>query len=224
MEIRFNKGFSILIITMLILIYVFGQTLILSFFDFFKSDSNYGISTLGIFITSLSSIFDYLPNLLIGIWLFTMTNKFQQDKWSWTLIGLVFGQYSLIFLAILMIVQGIKLKIDLYKAFRSILILLIISFILNPTSSFFIKPYLTMYLNATDYGNLIEYKSYLSFINYGIMFLLNIILAAKLYKLIGQLQIKGKFLWTISTVFLGLFPIILFNELTLNKMDKNNAA
>jgi hypothetical protein len=123
-----------------------------------------------------------------------------------------------------LIVQGIKLKVDLNKALRPVLILMIISFFLNPASSFIIRPYLTRILNATDYGILTEYNSYLSFFNYGIVILLNIILSVKLYNLIGQLQIKGKFLWTISTVFLGLFPVILFNELIITKIDNNNAA
>lgn len=224
MEIRFNKGFSIILIAILILINVFGQTLILSYIDFFRLDSNYELSTLDILMTGLTSIFDYLPNLVIGIWLFVMTFKFQQDRWSWFLIGLVFGQYSLIFLAILMIVQSIKLKVDLNKALRPVLILLIVSFFLNPASNYIIKPYLTSVLTVTDYGILTEYKAYLSFLNYGIVILLNINLASKLYKLIRQLQIKGKLLWTISTVFLGLFPVILFNELIMNKMDNNNAA
>jgi hypothetical protein len=224
MEIKFNKGFSILLIIILILIFVFGQTLILSFIDFVRLDSHYELSTLDILITSLTSIFDHLPNLVIGIWLFAIVNKFQEDKWSWFLIGLAFGQYSLIFLAIILIVQGIKLKVDLNKALRPVLILMIISFFLNPASSFIIRPYLTRILNATDYGILTEYNSYLSFFNYGIVILLNIILSVKLYNLIGQLQIKGKFLWTISTVFLGLFPVILFNELIITKIDNNNAA
>lgn len=223
MEIKFNKGFSILFIIILILIYVFGQTLILSFIDFFRLDSNYELSTLDILIISLTSIFAYLPNLVIGIWLFVMANKFQQDKWSWFLIGLAFGQYSLIFLAILLIVEGIKLNVDLNKALRPVLILLIISFFLNPASSFIVRPYLTRVLNVTDFGILAEYNSYLSFLNYGIVILLNIILATRLYKLIGKLHIKGKLLWTISTIFLGLFPVILFNELILIKTDDNKA-
>jgi len=224
MEIKFNKGLSIILIAILILINVTGQTLILSYIDFFRIDSNYGLSTLDILMTSLTSIFDFLPNLVIGIWLFTMTFKFQQDRLSWFLIGLAFGQYSLIFLAILMIVQSIKIKVDFNKSLRPVLILLIVSFFLNPASSFIAKPYLTRFLSVSDYAILIEYDSYLTFLNYGIVILLNIILASKLYKLIGQLQIKGKILWTISTIFLGLFPVILFNELILTKIDNNNAA
>ena len=224
MDIKFNKGLSIILIAMLILINVFGQTLILSYIDFFRLDSNYELSALDILMTSLTSIFNYLPNLVIGIWLFTMTFKFQQDRLSWFLIGLAFGQYCLIFLAILMIVQSIKLNVDLNKALRPVLILLIVSFFLNPVSSFIAKPYLTRFLSVSDYALLIEYDSYLTFMNYGIVILLNIILAIKLYKLIGQLQVKGKFLWTISTVVLGLFPVILFNELIMTKMDNNNAA
>jgi hypothetical protein len=161
---------------------------------------------------------------VIGIWLFVSATKFQQEKWSWFVIGLAFGQYSLIFLAILLIVQNIKLKVDFNKALKPVLILLIISFFLNPASSFIIRPYLTRILSITDYGFLTEYNSYLSFFSYGIVILINIILASKLYKLIGQLQIKGKLLWAVSTVFLGLFTVILFNELIMTKTNNNNAA
>ena len=85
MEIRFNKGLSITLITILILINVFGQTLILSYIDHLRLVDNFKLSTLGILITSVGSIMDYLPNLLIGIWLFTMSKKFQQERWSWFL-------------------------------------------------------------------------------------------------------------------------------------------
>src|SRR5690554_7718119 len=188
MEIKFNKGLSIILIAILILINVTGQTLILSYIDFFRIDSNYGLSTLDILMTSLTSIFDFLPNLVIGIWLFTMTFKFQQDRLSWFLIGLAFGQYSLIFLAILMIVQSIKIKVDFNKSLRPVLILLIVSFFLNPASSFIAKPYLTRFLSASNYAILIAYDSYLTLLNYGIVILLNIILASKLYKLYVQLR------------------------------------
>ncbi len=224
MEIKFNKGISIILIAILILINVFGQILILSYIDFFILDSNYEISVVDIVMTSLTSIFDYLPNLVIGIWLFTMTLKLQQDRLSWLLIGLAFGEYSVIFLVILLIVQGTKTKVDLNRALKPILILLIISFFLNPASSFISKPYLIRFLSVSEYELLREYDSYLTFINYGIVILLNSILASKLFKFIGQLQVKGKFIWAISTVFLGLFPVILFNELILTKMDNNNAA
>ncbi|MBP1672757.1 MAG: hypothetical protein H6Q25_572 [Bacteroidetes bacterium] len=221
MKIRFNNGLSITLITILILINVFGQVLILSYIDHLQLINNLKISTLGILITNLSSIIDYLPNLLIGIWLFTLSTNFQQERWSWFLLGLAFGEYSLIFLAILLIVQGIKFKIDLNKVFKPILILLIISIFLTAASRFLIKPYLTMNLNATDYGFFGEYKSYLSFLNLGVMILIHIILAVKLYKWIGHIQMKGKLLWSISTVFLGLLPIILFNGFTLNKIKEN---
>lgn len=224
MEIRFNKGLSITLITILILINVFGQTLILSYIDHFRLVNNFELSILGILITSVGSIMDYLPNLLIGIWLFTMSKKFQQERCSWFLIGLIFGQYSLIFLTILLIVHGIKFKIDINKAFKPILILLIISIFLDAASNFLIKPYLTMNFSVTDYGFFGEYKSYLSFLNLGIMILIHIILAVKLYKWIGHLQMKGKFLWSISTVFLGLLPIILFNGFALNKIEENDIS
>lgn len=220
MEIKFNKGFSVTLIIILILNYLFGQTLILSFLDFINPKSNYELSVLDIFITSLSLIFRNLSNLTIGIWLFLMAEKFQQKKWTWFLIGLAFGEYSLVFLVILLIVQGISSKVDFYKSLKPILILLIISLLLNPLSDFIINPFLQRTLNRSDYRFMTEYNSYISFINYGIMILLNVVLASKLFKLIGLLQMKGKILWTISTIFLGLFPIILFNELIMIKKEK----
>lgn len=225
MEIKFNKVFSILLILLLILMYIFPKTLILSYIDFFKVDSKYELSTLDIFITSLISIINFFPNLVIGLWQFVMAKKLQQDKWTWLLIGLVFGQYSLIFLALLLIVKSIKLKVDLYKALRPVLILLIISFFLNPVSGFFSRTYMDKILNESGApGFMLQWNSYLSFFIYGIMILLNIILAIRLNKLIGELQIKGKFLWTISTIFLGLFPVILFNELIMTKIENINEA
>lgn len=219
MEIKFNKGFAIIVIVILILIYVLGQIFILSYIDFIRQDISYELSIRDILVTSLSSIMGNFNRLVIGIWLFASASKFQQDKWSWFVIGLAFGQLGLIFLAILLIVHNIKLKVDFNKALIPVLILLIISYLLNPASSFIFKPYLVKILRITDIGLFTNYNSYLSFFSYVIVVVIHVILATKLYKLIGQLQIKGKFLWAVSTVFLGLFPVILFNELIMTKTE-----
>ncbi len=220
MEIKFNKGFSITVILILILINIFGQTLILLFIDFFSVDSYYELSIIDILITSMISIFNYLPGFIIGLWLFFNAKNFQQNNWSWFLIGLAYGQYSLIFLAIILLVQGIKLNVDINKAIRTVLIFLIISFFLKPLSTFIFKLYTTRVLGISGLTIMTEYNSYIPIFNYGIAILLNIIFANKLYKLIGQLQLKGRLLWTISTVFIGLFPVILFNEFIMIKNDK----
>ncbi len=69
-----------------------------------------------------------------------------------------------------------------------------------------------------------NYNAYHIYLNYGFMLVLNIILSSKLYKLMVQLQIKGKVVWLLSTIFLGLFPVILFNELIITKTDHNKVS
>src|SRR5690554_2381082 len=219
MELRFNKGLSIILSIILILIYSFGQVLSLFFIDLQYPNSEYGFSTLDFIVTNISMVFSNLDRIVIGIWLFLIAERFIQEKWSWLLIGLAFGQYSLMLFAILLFFQSARSKVDIYKAIRPLLVLLIISFFLSPMSNFILQPYIMRILETSDYMTFTEYNSYLSFGIYGIVVLLNIILARRIYKLISKLQMKGKFLWAISTVLLGLFPVILFNELILIKTD-----
>lgn len=108
MEIKFNKGFSIVLIAILIIMNVFGQTVILSCIDLFRINPNYDLSILDILISSLASIFKYSSNLVTGVWLFIICPKLKQEKWSWFLLGLTFGFYSLIFLTILLVIQSKK--------------------------------------------------------------------------------------------------------------------
>lgn len=219
MELKLNKGFSIILTTILLLTYFFGLPIISKTFDIIYPDNVYDFTLIDLMIANLNLLFSNLSKLIIGIWFFLNVEKYKLDKWTWILIGLVFGQYGLILFGLIMIIQKIDSRIDLFKSLKPILILLIITFFLSILSKPLITPYLTMKFSIAAYGFITEYGSYLSFGIYGLVILMNIILAFKLSFWIKQLNMSNKTAWIIATVFLGLFPIVLFNELIIIKRD-----
>ena len=219
MEIKFNKIFSITFIILLIFTYFLGYT----FLDFIDSLKNQRINP--DFLSS-KSIYAYLsfslPNfyhLIVGIWLFLMAPKFKMEKLSWMLIGMVFGGISLVFFALLLIINKIKSEVDLNKTLLPLLILLSISFFINPVLSFLQEQFAAKMIVVEDYSNMIGYISTLSIVYYAIMLFFNTLFAIKLYHQARREQIKGKLVWAISALILGLLPVILFNEGLFIKTD-----
>lgn len=135
-----------------------------------------------------------------------------------------YGQYSLVLLAILLIIQNKTSKLDLINSVKPILIILIITVMLNIVLKTILTTYSVRTFNTVVYGHVSSFNSYLSIILIGFVILINIALAIKLNNHMKQLLFRGKILWALSTICLGLFPIILFNELILLKRKENNAA
>jgi len=165
-----------------------------------------------------------LSGFIIGIWLYLYVGNFNQDKWTWLLIGLLFGQYALILFGIIVIISNAVSHINLFSALKPILLILIISIMISPLTSFVFPPYMAKGLGSSDYGLFFEYKSYIVFVEYVIMLLMNIVFAFKLNSWIKELKIENKAVWVVSTVFLGLFPVILFHEYILIESKNKDEA
>ena len=221
MDIKIKKGFSISIIVPLISIYLIGLPLVYTVIHLIDINTNFNLSLINLFLANLSLTVNNLGGLIIGMWMFYNAESLKQDKWTWLLIGLIYGQYSLLLIAIIMFVQNINSRFDLINSIQKILVLLIITFFLNIVAKPLLTPYLTYVIDTANYGFVIKYTSLLTFISYGLMILMNIILAIKLYNWIKSIDMTKKNIWVIATLFLGLFPVILFNALTITKKNKN---
>lgn len=218
MEIRINKGLSIILIIALIAINYFIVPLSFGFMEFYPPNIKYDFSVNKLLMANLIFIISNLSILIIGIWLFFNVSKLNQDKWTWFLVGLVYGQYSLIFFGLILIIKNINLQIDLLKSFQIILILLVITFCLK----FVCKQLFYKYLSIAGFG--ISNSFNFNYLSLGIMFLMNIVFAVKLSQEISNVKMTQKVIWLILTLVMGLFPVIMYNELQLIEKMKNNAA
>jgi hypothetical protein len=63
---------------------------------------------------------------------------------------------------------------------------------------------------------------YLEIITYGTMILTNVVIAIQFRKWLKYMAVDRKPVWIIATLFSGLFPVILFNELEIIKNKENN--
>lgn len=215
MELKLNKSLSIILIIVFVAIIFFGLNIILPIVNLVSPENPYNLTFLDLIIPNLTIVISYSKGIIIGLWLYVNANEFHQDKLTWLLIGLIFGQYGLILFGMLLIIQNEESNVNLFNSLKPVLTLLIITFFFNPLTSFLFKPYMTRMYGLTEYAFITEYKTYLVFALYGIMILMNFIFAFKLKKLVITLGMKGKTVWIIATIFLGLFPVILFNELII---------
>lgn len=66
-----------------------------------------------------------------------------------------------------------------------------------------------------------KYTAYLSSAIYTLVILMHIVLAIRLNSTMKELSMTNKSVWIIATLFLGLFPIIVFNELVIIKKENH---
>ena len=224
MDIKLNKGISIILIFFLFTINFIGIPVMSLFIKTIHPDMVYDSYMINLLIANLEILFSNLDNIIIGIWLFSQSKKYNLDNWTWMTIGLIYGNYSLIFFSIVILIQGFNSTHDLYKSFSSLLVILIISFLLNSIDNFVITQPLKNILGMENYGFVIVIKQYLNYISFGIMILMNFIFALLLYSWMKSLKLRKKIIWIIATIFFGIFPLILFNELSMiKKINKNTA-
>lgn len=221
MELKFSKGFSIILTVIILLTYFFGVPIISKVYDLFNPESAHHISMIDLIIGDLHFSFSKLGLVIIGLWLFLNAVKFNLDKWTWLLVGLIFGQYGLILLGLILIYQNIESGIDLFKSLQPILILLIISVFLNSIITPLLGPYRVINIDNETLILIMDYNRYLRPVFYCLIIFMNICLAIKLRSWIKTLNMTNKSVWIVSTVFLGLFPVVLFNTLIMiRKEDK----
>src|ERR1035437_9130649 len=68
---------------------------------------------------------------IIGGWLFITAGKYNQDKWTWMLVGCVYREYSLLFFVIILFFPKNSFGNQLIKRIQDILILLVICFFIQ---------------------------------------------------------------------------------------------
>lgn len=222
MDLKLNKLLSIILTSILFSIYFFGLPILSKVFELINNETQLNISIIDLFIAQVKSLTPNLSHIIIGSWFLLNAEKLKLEKWTWLLIGLVYGQYGLILFGAYVSIQYWESKTHLIKIITPILILLILSSLLSVSFNYLIVPYFTYKFSPADYGCIIQYDAYLSFIIYGILILTNICLAIKLNHWIKPLNMNNKYLWFIATLFLGLFPVIIIKQLTI-KNNKNEA-
>jgi len=151
MDLKIKKEFSISMIVTLISIYLIGLPLVYTVIHLIGIDPDFNLSLINLFLANLSLTMNNLGGLIIGMWMFYNAESLKQDKWTWLLIGLIYGQYSLLLIAIIIIMQNINSRLDLINSIRKILVLLIITFFLNIAAKSLLTPYLTYVMDATNY-------------------------------------------------------------------------
>ena len=157
---------------------------------------------------------------IIGGWLFITAGNYNQDKWTWLLLGCVYREYSLLFFVIILFFQKNNVGNLLIKRIQDILILLVICFfipILARTAHVYQIRLLTeAYVFDPRQMSVIGIQAiYLTYADIFFMVLLNTIFAFKMNTLMDEFNRTKKGIWLIATLLLGLLPVILLNNLIL---------
>ena len=162
---------------------------------------------------------------IIGGWLFITAGKYNQDKWTWMLLGCVYREYSLLFFVIILFFQKDSVGNHLIKRIQDILILLVICFfipILAKTAHIYqIRLLLEAYVFGPRQMPVTGIQAiYLSYADIFFMVLLNTIFAFKMNTLMVEFNRTKKGIWLIATLLLGLLPVILLNNLILLENER----
>lgn len=164
---------------------------------------------------------------IIGGWLFLTAGKYNQDKWTWMLLGCVYREYSLLFFVIILFFQKDSVGNYLIKRIQDILILFVICFFIHflartahvyqirlLTEAFIFVP---RQMSVT--GN---QAIYLTYADIFFIVLLNTIFAFKMNTLIKELNEARKAIWITATLLLGLFPVIIAHNVILMQREKSH--
>ena len=163
---------------------------------------------------------------IIGGWLFMTAGKYNQDKWTWLLLGCVYREYSLLFFLIILFFQKDSVGNHLIKRIQDILILLVICVFVHIlartvhvyqihllSEAFVLDPQMHVMGNQAIY---------LSYANIFFMVLLNTIFAFKMNTMIKELNEARKAIWITATLLLGLFPVIIAHNLIMIQREKSH--
>ena len=173
-----------------------------------------------IILFNLKISLSFLSPLIIGIWFYFNAEKLNQDKWTWVLIGLVGGQYSLVLILLNTFFQKNDNKQDLFKLFLNIVVLLIIASCIDYIPTTWWKPSTELLLNYTLMSKSLVAVSSFMVVKLAYLAGLNIYFALKIISLLNEFNIKNKPVWVISTLVTGLFPVILVHNLLILEKEK----
>ena len=217
MNVTLNKKVSIFISCSVIGLYTMGLFPIYKAFGFFYLTSNEDPSWTHLVLANLIWMITNLSELIVGFWLFFYAEKLKQDKWTWMTMGFLYDKYALVLILIIVIVQNIAIKNDLFKSVYIIVIAIPLILLLKTAS----QPLLTYFVTRSDIlsnvGLITLCSKYLAIVMIIIVFFMNIFLAIKLSHTLKSFAVTGKAAWIFATLTLGVFTLILFNQLIVIK-------
>ena len=221
MNLQFNKKTAQFLSVLYIALVIFGSS---AYLFIVAGINNIVLSDLmvrNIILFNLKISLSFLSPLIIGIWFYFNAEKLNQDKWTWVLIGLVGGQYSLVLILLNTFFQKNDYKQDLFKLFLNIVVLLIIASCIDYIPTTWWKPSTELLLNYTLMSKSLVTVSSFMVVKLAYLAGLNIYFALKIISLLNEYNIKNKPVWIISTLVTGLFTVILVHGLILFEKDKD---
>ena len=224
MEFKLNKALSITISIVYLIIFTFGVPMLNFLNGHCVADSCIESSCGASWIIGFSFFFLSLSPLVIGLWLYLNSNNYGIDKWTWLALGLVYGNYALVLLILLLIIEKANLKMDIFKSVQNLLILLIICFVLTMLSKmFFNHNFYKTIMDVRSYSDYADYSGLMAILISGFMIVMNIFLAISEF-IKGKVdKVSVRSIWIIAIIVLGLLPIILHKGI-VELRNKNNAA
>lgn len=219
MPIKINKIVVLTFFLLSLTIRLLGIPAIWTFQNMIEGNSIYSTPLIMLFVENLLLNISLLSPLIIGMWFYFSAEKMMLDKWTWLLLGFLYADYALLLMGMVIIIQSNRISLNIFKSLVPILVLLIINRFLVPSFQMLSKPLLVSF-GKEVHALSIEYTRYISLISVMFLLVVNIILAVKLKRWIKSLNIQNGTIWVISTIFLGLFPIILFNELSIIRTNE----
>ena len=215
MNLQFNKNTAQILSILFIALIGFGTSIVLFIIAGVNNIPLPDLAIRNIIILNLKISITYLSNLIIGIWFFLNAEKLNQDKWTWVLIGLVGGQYSLILLLMSALVQRTDKKQDLFKLFLNIIVLLILATGIQYIPKSWFKPGPELLLNYALLNKSALVTTTPLIVNLVYTAGLNIFFARRINTLLNYYKIEKKGIWIIATLITGLFSVILVHNLML---------
>ncbi len=195
MPIKLNKIFSLIVLLLIVIIKLIGVPLIWIFQNSISINVLFDSTLKTMLFGSVILQFSYLCPLIIGVWFFLKSDKLTLDKWTWLIIGLIYGEYALLLMAIIIIIQSIRTKINLIQSLIPILILLVLSRIISPLLQMLSETIIVKYHSLETQLQLNEWTRYINLFFVIIIYVVNIILAFRLNSWIKSLNIPKRGIW-----------------------------
>ena len=169
-------------------------------------------------IINLTFTFLGLGSVVSGIYLGFIAKRYKQDFWLWLLLGMVYAKFAIIFFVSYCLYNEIGIDKKLIKSLLSLFLLIVIFHLFfNALGSSAINFFLKRLFPPQVFGFLSIYKIYIQAFSIGYHFLSNIILSIIFYIHLKNKQVKP-LKWVITTIFLGLLPVIVFELLNVESI------
>ena len=224
MEFKLNKALSICISILYLIIFTVGIPVLHFLKAHFFADSCIESSCGASWIIGIPFFLMSLSPFLIGLWLYVNSNNYGIDKWTWLALGLVYGNYALVLLILILIIEKVNLKMDIYKSIKNLLILLIICYVLTMLSKmFFNHDFYKTFIDVHSYSDYANYSRLMAILISGFMIVTNIFIAISEFLKRNVDKSSVRSIWIIAVIVLGLLPIILHKGI-VELRNKNNAA